>query len=157
MDAARGVEDIDMACAVTSTGLSTEEQLTSTEGRRSSFHSTTSLDSLEISKTGVSDVAKEGGGGAEHLVGVADIAADDLKEEEPGGGNLHNEQFNYKELDTSVNVKIADLGNACWVVSFFFFFFFLFFSPTVLTRITLCSIAISLMIYRHGSTGVQRF
>jgi len=129
VDAGGVDDDIDMAGAVTtSTGMSTGEQLTNTEGRGASFPpSSTSLPgSPDISKCSVSATSKgddcidgiaEGVDcGGEASVGQKKDSGDSLERDgEEGGSN--GARLDYRELDTSVRVKIADLGNACWVVS----------------------------------------
>ena len=124
---ADGVEDIDMACAITtSTGMSTGEQLTSTEEDRGpSFppSSTSPPGSPDISKCNVSAVTK-GDDCIDGMAGGVDSGGEATGERKEGSSERDCEEdktngarLNCRELDTSVRVKIADLGNACWVVS----------------------------------------
>ena len=144
MGATGGEEDIDMACAVTtSTGLSTEEQLTNAEERRLSFPSSSPLDSPDLSKSVGSPVDSCADRMAKD---TCDSVAGKQREtpdedgKEGGGGKTNGAKLSCKELDTTVNVKIADLGNACWVVSDFLnlsveiFYFFNFFKSFCLLK-----------------------
>lgn len=118
-------EDVDMACLVTSTGLSTAEQLTCTEGRKSPLSR-----SLSPPPLGISPMCEVFPNSAAK---VACDCQEGQKEEEEVGGDREGEEDGGNDdgtkeeeedemgklgvLNTSVNVKIADLGNACWVVS----------------------------------------